>query len=38
MAQEILIADNVAYSQNETELLRNVYRKTNELVYRNNGM
>jgi len=33
MAQEILIADNASYSQNDKELLRNLYRKINELVY-----
>jgi len=33
MAQEILVSDNVAYSQDDKQLLRNIYRKTNELVY-----
>jgi len=33
MSEEILIADKVNFSQNDKELLRNVFRKTNELVY-----
>lgn len=33
MSKQNLLADKVAYSQNDKELLRNVYRKINELVY-----
>jgi len=32
MAQENLLAYNVAYSQDDKQLLRNIFRKTNELV------
>jgi len=32
MAQEILIASKVSYSQNEKELVRNIFNKVNELV------
>jgi len=33
MAQEILIASKVAYSQDDKQLLRNVYRKVNDFTY-----
>lgn len=33
MAQEILIADKVSFTQNDKELTRNIFRKVNDLVY-----